>query len=237
MRPSDRYPDAVLLPALRAGDEAAYRFLVRRDHARLVSVARALTRSVDLAEEVVQDAWLTLTQSLDAFEGRSSLRSWLTGIVIHKARRAAAKGRRTRSFADMAQDSDGDAFEPDEFLADGHWSVPPWHWTEIDLERACAGRQVWAVVQAAIDALPAAQRAVLVLRDVEGLSAFEAARALGLTEAQQRPLLHKARVRLQAAFAAITRDARVGSPRPLPHPAQACQPERHNGSEGRHELP
>lgn len=209
-RPADRdlSADRDLLDRLRARDEAAFRSLVRRDHSRLVAIARGIVGSPDLAEEVVQDTWLTLLGNLDAFEGRSSLRTWLTGIVVNKARRAGARSRRTRPFSEFEREEDGETFGPDAFLADGHWAAPPWHWTEDDLERACGERQIWAALRAAVEALPGGERAVVTLRDVEGLSAAENERALGLTEARQRALLHRGRVRLQAALADLARDGR-----------------------------
>ncbi|WP_407518793.1 sigma-70 family RNA polymerase sigma factor [Methylobacterium oryzisoli] len=205
--------DEDLLPRLRAREEAAFRLLVRRHHVRLVAVARGLNLPQEAAEEVVQEAWIAAMRNLDGFEGRSSLRTWLTGIVVMMARKAAAARGRTRTFSDLAgpdAESGGfgtDADLADAFLADGHWREAPWHWSEVDLERALAGRQVWAAVQEAITALPPLQAAVIRLRDVEGLGVRETEAMLGLSEARQRALLDRARFRVRATFERLTREA------------------------------
>ena len=200
--------DEELLPRLRAREEAAFRLLVRRHHVRLVAVARGLSLPQDAAEEVVQEAWIAAMRNLDGFEGRSSLRTWLTGIVVLMARKAAAARRRTRTFSDLAgPDDEEGGVDADAFLADGHWREPPWHWSEVDLERALAGRQVWAAVQEAIGALPPLQASVIRLRDVEGLGARETEAMLGLSEARQRALLDRARFRIRATFERLTREA------------------------------
>jgi RNA polymerase sigma-70 factor, ECF subfamily len=201
--------DEDLLPRLRAREEAAFRLLVRRHHVRLVAVARGLSLPPEAAEEVVQEAWIAVMRNLDGFEERSSLRTWLTGIVVTMARKAAAGQRRTQTFSDLAKpDDDGaEEFDADAFLANGHWREPPWHWADIDLERALAGRQVWAAVQEAIAALPPLQAQVIRLRDVEGFGARETEDLLGLSEARQRALLDRARFRIRGTFERLTREA------------------------------
>ncbi|MGY2047934.1 RNA polymerase sigma factor [Methylobacterium sp. JK268] len=201
--------DEDLLPRLRARDEAAFRLLVRRHHLRLVAVARGASLPPEAAEEVVQEAWIAAMRNLDGFEERSSLRTWLTGIVVRLARKAAQTRRRTATFSDLAPAGSGasEEAEADAFLSDGHWREAPWHWTEVDLERALAGRQVWAVVEAAIEALPPLQASVLRLRDVEGFGVRETEAMLGVGEARQRALLDRARMRVRTAFERITREA------------------------------
>ncbi|ACA18299.1 RNA polymerase, sigma-24 subunit, ECF subfamily [Methylobacterium sp. 4-46] len=204
--------DEALLPRLRARDEAAFRLLVRRHHVRLVAVARGAGLPPEAAEEVVQESWIAAMRNLDGFEERSALRTWLTGIVVNLARKAARARRRTATFSDLAPaDAEEDGFDADAFLADGHWRQPPWHWSEVDLERALAGRQVWAAVEAAIAALPPLQASVLRLRDVEGFGARETEGLLGLSEARQRVLLDRARWRVRATFERLTREAPLRS--------------------------
>ena len=86
---------------------------------------------------------------------------------------------------------------PSEFKPDGHWIDAPRLWDEIDPERIVAGRQLWDHVMEAIDRLPAGQRAVIILRDIEGCEAEEACTLLGITAENQRVLLHRARGRIR----------------------------------------
>lgn len=205
----DEPTDDALLPRLRRGEEAAFRILVRRYHVRLVAVACGARLTPEAAEEAVQEAWIAAMRNVAAFEGRSSLRTWLTGIVLNVARDASIRGRRTATFADLSRPSaDGEetVFDADAFLADGHWREAPWHWREIDLERGLAGRQLWSHVERVIASLPEAEAAVIRLRDIEGLGMRETEELLGLGEARQRALLDRARLKVRRAFETLTRE-------------------------------
>lgn len=216
-RPADPVPttgpepgDDLLLPRLRLGEEAAFRVLVRRHHVRLVAIARSARLPPDVAEEAVQEAWIAVMRNIAGFEARSSLRTWLTGIVLNIAHKASVSAKRTATFAELAPRPDEDAgsgFDADAFLADGHWREAPWHWSEIDLERGLAGRQVWHAVEVAIAALPPDEAAVIRLRDIEDLGPRETEELLGLGEARQRALLDRARMKIRRVFEALTRDA------------------------------
>lgn len=202
--------DDLLVPRLRRGEEAAFRVLVRRYHVRLVAIARSAQLPPDAAEEAVQEAWIAVMRNIAGFEARSSLRTWLTGIVLNIARKASVSAKRTATFAELTprHDEDEDAgFDADAFLDDGHWREAPWHWKEIDLERGLAGRQVWHAVEAAIAALPPDEAAVIRLRDVEGLGSRETEALLDLSEARQRALLDRARLKIRRVFEALTHDA------------------------------
>ena len=100
-----------------------------------------------------------------------------------------------------------------EFKPDGHWIEAPRLWDEIDPERIVGGRQLWDHVMEAIDRLPAGQRAVIILRDIEGCEAEEACTLLGITAENQRVLLHRARGRIRQTIDARDRNAarRCGS--------------------------
>jgi RNA polymerase sigma-70 factor, ECF subfamily len=191
-----------LILRLIARDETAFRDLIRSHHGAMVALARSFVGSRASAEEVAQDTWLAVLAGLAKFERRSSLKSWIFAILINKARSRAA--REGRSVALTAEGEDGSdqpwAVDPANFVADGHWRVPPRLWDTLDPERIIAGRQLWQHVSRAIDGLPAAQRAVVILRDVEGHDAEETCRLLGLSEANQRVLLHRGRSRLRAAI-------------------------------------
>jgi RNA polymerase sigma-70 factor (ECF subfamily) len=195
------------LARLRRGDEGAYRRLIRRFHGSLVGVAAAVIGSRAQAEEVVQDAWLAVFASIARFEGRSTLAAWIFTIVLNRARsRARAEGRLVALPEGLAGAERG--VPESEFHPDGHWREVPALWEVLDPERVIAGRQLWEHVQRAIAGLPAGQRAVIVLRDIEGLGAEEACSLLSLSAENQRVLLHRARNRVRR-----TVDALLAGPR------------------------
>lgn len=190
--------ESQLLEALRAGDEEAFAALVREYNPSLVRVARMYVSNQAAAEEVAQETWLGVLNGLDRFEGRSSLKTWLFRILTNKAKTKGVRERRTLPFSSFVGDGDEEdtAVDADRFARDGHWMSPP---RGVPEERLLAG-EARAAIGAAIGALPENQRAVITLRDVEGLSAEEACNVLGLSETNQRVLLHRARAKVRAAL-------------------------------------
>jgi RNA polymerase sigma-70 factor (ECF subfamily) len=180
-------------------DERAFEALVDELSPGMLRMARGYVRTESAAEEVVQEAWLAVVTGLDGFEGRSSLRTWVLGIVINIARRRGVRDARVVPFAALAAEP---AVDPARFLpADhdrwpGHWAIPPEPWPEAALETA----EAIAALRAAVDALPDAQRAVVILRDIVGCTAEETCNALGLSDTNQRVLLHRGRSRVRAAL-------------------------------------
>jgi RNA polymerase sigma-70 factor (ECF subfamily) len=200
--------DLGVVQALRQGDEGAFARLVDLHHASLSRVARLYISNRAVADEVVQDTWLGVIRGIWAFEGRSSLRTWIFRILINLAKTRAAREGRTVPFAllDAAPvDAPEAAVAPESFPASGH-PVAPGHWTHApsDLaaspERRLLAREAREHLQDAIATLPENQRMVLVLRDVEGCSTEEVCNALGIQETNARVLLHRARARLRAAL-------------------------------------
>jgi RNA polymerase sigma-70 factor, ECF subfamily len=193
--------DDRLLTALRARDEGAFLELVDRCSGVMLRLALARVGNRAIAEEVVQEAWLTMLRSLDRFEGRSSLQTWLLGIVVNLARARARAERRSTVLPD---DSDGPSIDQARFLPathprwPHHWAVEPAPWTSP--EQDLLAGEVRTLLLDAIDKLPAQQREVLMLRDVEGVSASEACNVLGITDTHQRVLLHRARTRVRCAL-------------------------------------
>ena len=192
------------LAALRAGDEAAFLALVRRHHTAMVRVAQIYVGSRAMAEDVAQEAWVGVLNGLDRFEGRSSLKTWVFRILTNLAKTRAAREGRTIPFSSLRTPEnvpepavEGARFRPhDDPRWPGHWASKPTEWPE---ERLLAAETI-AVADAAIDALPPSQRAVITLRDVEGWSSDEVCNALELTETNQRVLLHRARSKVRTAL-------------------------------------
>lgn len=189
--------EAELVERLRAGDEDAFAELVRAHHAALCRFARTFVGSGAVAEEVVQDTWLAVVRGVDRFEGRSSLRTWLFSILVNRARTTATRERRSDSGADP---------DADRFDGTGVWSSPPVPWSE-QVDDRVAAQQVAELARDLLEDLPEAQRQVVVLRDVEGLSAPEVAELLGVSDGNQRVLLHRGRARLRAGL-----EAKLGTP-------------------------
>jgi RNA polymerase sigma-70 factor, ECF subfamily len=196
--------EAQLLEALRSGDEGAFRALVREYQPSLVRVARMFVSSQAAAEEVAQETWLGVLNGLDRFEGRSSLRTWIFRILTNIAKTKAVREGRTLPFSalqDPARVPEA-AVDADRFLDSehprwpGHWAAKPTPWPEDALVAAETRERL----AEAIEALPATQRAVISLRDIEGWSSEEVRNALDLSETNQRVLLHRARSKVRAAL-------------------------------------
>jgi RNA polymerase sigma-70 factor, ECF subfamily len=199
--------DQEQLVALRAGDERAFAGLVQRHHAAMVRFATAYVPSRAVAEEVVQEAWLAVLDGLDRFEGRSSLKTWIFRILMHKAMTRGQRERRTVPFSalfDPAKDEGEPVADPERFFSSdhrlaGHWSDPPRRW-EGGPEERLLSRETLGQVGAALETLPPSQREVILLRDVEGWSSAEVCNVLGITETNQRVLLHRARSKVRRAL-------------------------------------
>ena len=186
--------DAALLRRLRAGESAAFTELVRSHHGSLLRVARSFVADRTTAEEVVQDTWVIVIDSIHAFEGRSSLKTWIFHILSNRARTRGVRERRSVTFTAAAADGGEAAVEPERFIPSGMWARPP---TFASPEDAAQRAEFLRHVELALADLPAQQRVVVTLRDVEGLSADEACNVLGLSESNQRVLLHRGRSKLR----------------------------------------
>jgi len=208
-RPAEELDDTELVRLLRAGDRAAFAGLVRRHGGALLRFARVFVRDESVAEEVVQDTWMAVLDGLDGFEGRASFKNWLYRILANRARsRAIREGRSVPFSALPAREDDESALDPERFDAAGMWRDPPVGWTDETPERLALEAETRAVMEAAVAALPPAQRAVVVLRDEDGLETEEICNLLDLTVTNQRVLLHRARTRVRQALEAHMRGGR-----------------------------
>ena len=105
MESIDFQDEQELIKALLANDENAYRFLVKTMYGQLLAVARAIAGS-SIADEVVQEAWISVLRALPKFEGRSTLKTWITRIVANEAKRRLKKESRLVSLNSLANDDD-----------------------------------------------------------------------------------------------------------------------------------
>jgi RNA polymerase sigma-70 factor (ECF subfamily) len=198
MSGADPATDEALVARALEGDEDAFVALVDRYQRSLLRLARNYVRDDRLAEDVVQDTWIGFLRGIEKFEGRAAFRTWLHRVLANRAKSRAAKEARY-VFMDLLQDESSpiaDRFEPS-----GFWRAPPREWN-LTPERLLLSDEIRAVVESALEALPPGQRAVVELRDLEGLEASEVCNVLGISETNQRVLLHRGRTKVRAALAA-----------------------------------
>jgi RNA polymerase sigma-70 factor (ECF subfamily) len=192
--------DRALCAALRRGDEQAFAALVREYHAPLRRLALSFVRSAAAADDVVQETWLSVIRNIQRFEERSSLKTWLYRILINAAKTRALRDRRTvpLSSVELGPSVESDRFQGSDERWPGHWIDPPARWQELPEERLEAQETMSALTRA-IAELPALQRSVIVLRDIEGWSPEEVCDLLAVSDVNQRVLLHRARSKVRAA--------------------------------------
>ena len=205
--PSPELREERVLDALKRGDEAAFQALVDTHSPALLRVARAYVGSRAVAEEVVQETWLGVLKGLDRFEGRSSLKTWIFKILTNIATTRATRERRSVPFSALAAreaEQDQAVVDPERFLpADHdrwphHWALGPTRWQTP--EEGLLSGETRELVLREIEALPPAQRTVISLRDIEGWPPEEVCDALGVSEGNQRVLLHRARGKVRTAL-------------------------------------
>jgi RNA polymerase sigma-70 factor (ECF subfamily) len=197
--------EANLVTRLRNGDEVAFEWIVSRYHETMMAVARSYVKSNDVAEEVVQEAWLGVLNGLNRFEGRSSLKTWILKILVNTALTRGGREARSVPFSSLIPaDEEEPLVEPERFRPPGepfagHWARYPNDWSTLPSE-ALLGRETLGVVKRAIEELPDAQRTVIAMRDVAGFTAEEVREVLEVSESNQRVLLHRARSRVRGAI-------------------------------------
>jgi RNA polymerase sigma-70 factor (ECF subfamily) len=214
--------ESALLDALRRGDEDAFARLVGEHHASLRRVARLYVANAAIADEVVQDTWLGVIRGIWAFEGRSSLKTWIFRILVNRARtRAVREGRSVPFIGTLPTESGAEpepSVSPEHFLSGDDSSAPgPWARSALDPgstpERSLLTKELRDRLRTVIDALPSNLRIVLWLRDVEGWSSEDVCNALAIQETNQRVLLHRARSRARAALEPYFEGTRGGATR------------------------
>jgi len=183
-------------------DDEALSRLVRAYHPLLVRVAMAYVHDPVIAEDVAQETWLGVVQGIDRFAGRSTPKTWIFRILTNIAKTRAEREARSVPFSSFGDDA-GESVEAEWFTfprdgVDGRWSSAPSGWREPDA--VLVAKETRGEIAAAIAALPTRQRRVITLRGLEGRSAEEVCDQLGVTEVNQRVLLHRARLKVRAAL-------------------------------------
>ncbi len=198
--------DRQLLARLRAGDADAFDALVAKYHGRLRRLARMFVSTDASAEEVVQDTWVAVLDGLASFEERSALGTWISGILVNRAKTKGVREARMTPFSAIG-DGDENADElavvdAARFNANGKWSAPPIRWEDESPEKLVGNQQAMTLLEVELRELPERQRVIIVLRDTLGWTAEEVCNALEINETNQRVLLHRARTRLRARLEA-----------------------------------
>jgi RNA polymerase sigma-70 factor, ECF subfamily len=171
------------------GDEHAFVALVEQYQMPMLRLAKSMVDNDAVAEEAVQDTWMSVVKGIDRFEARSSLKTWLFRILVNRVRSAHAGEERRRVNRTPSVD-------PAFFDSSGQWMQPVAAWVDDADDRVVAA-SIGPALRSALDQLPSRQRAVVLLRDVEGLSSEEASEILGVRTDNQRVLLHRGRAGLR----------------------------------------
>lgn len=192
--------DARLIAALRAGDEAAFAALVQMYGRALQRFARMYVSSDAVAEDIVGEVWVAVLTGLDRFEGRSSLRTWIFRIAANVAKTRGVRESRSVPLSSVLGDGADDERAVDESrFAGGAWASPVRPWG-LDAAQIALDDEAGARIREEIERLSAVQRAVITLRDIHGLGSDEVSEALGISQGNQRVILHRARSRVRAAL-------------------------------------
>ena len=186
--------DHELVERLRAGEERAFVESAARHHAAMIQLASSFVSSPSIAEEVVQDTWLAVLRGIGGFAERSTFKTWLLQILVNRARSTGVREHRSVAIGDATPAVDRSRFD-----ASGAWMSPPQHWVEDSEDRVLA-EGLADRLHPTLKRLPARQREVLLLRDVEGLSSPEVCEVLEISEGNQRVLLHRGRSQLRQAL-------------------------------------
>lgn len=202
--------ERALLEGLRQKDERAFTALVERYNGSLMRLARLYVPNRGVAEEVVQETWLGVLQGMNRFEGRCSLKTWLFKILMNRARTRGVREARSVAVGSIfdleakAAEAAAPAMPNDRFRGPrdpwpDHWAIAPKSWGP-NPEQALLSKECRKRMEQAIEALPPGQREVITLRDIEQWTSEEVCNALGVSETNQRVLLHRARSRVRRAL-------------------------------------
>ena len=176
-------------------DAALFTVELDRHRRYLIRIAQLQLRDADLAEDVVQETLVAALSARDGFSGRSSVKTWLTGILKHKIVDAIRqKQRQPVTAATFDDETDREAFDP-LFKDDGSWAAPPADWG--DPENALAQREFMDVMELCLERLPPNTARVFVMREVMELETEEICKELAITANNLWVILYRARMALR----------------------------------------
>jgi len=187
--------DSQLLQRLLAGEQQAYTELVGTYQGAMRAVAYAIVGSRH-ADEVVQDAWLSVVRNLSGFQGRSSLKTWLLTITANMAKGRYKQNRREVLLDDLP--SPHGTLGDERFAADGHWLLAPFAWHQDTPEALLTESELRDCLEHTLLSLSELQGSVLTLRERQGLELEEICNLLDISLSNVRVLLHRARLKVFA---------------------------------------
>ncbi len=196
--------DEEVVERVLAGETALYEVVMRRYNTRLYRVARAILKNDGEAEDVMQDAYVKAFQHLGQFAGRAKFSTWLTRIAVHEALARVHKARRCEDWDDMNEN------QQNEIGATSLKSNPESETASVEMSK---------ILEQAIEKLPEAYRAVVMMRDVEEMTTAETAECLSLTEENVKVRLHRAHGMLRKELYA---NARISAADAFPFHAPRC---------------
>ncbi|MEQ9618374.1 MAG: RNA polymerase sigma factor [Deltaproteobacteria bacterium] len=176
---SDAMSDEEIVEHVLSGDIELFEIIMRRYNQRLYRVARAILRDEKEAEDVMQGAYVRAYTHLNQFAGRAKFSTWLTKIAVHEAQ---ARIRQRSRFVDIGTTQNSGGGGMNTFAS----NTP-------DPEQQALSRELNAVLEDAVDALPEAYRSVFMLRKIEEMSTAETAECLDISEENVKTRLHRAR--------------------------------------------
>ena len=179
------YPEDREFVRLALTSQAGFRDLVKQYYPIMLIVARSIAGE-NLAEDAVQDSWISIHRNLVKFEFRSSLKTWVSTIAANAARARIKKENRF--------ESQEDSHFFDRFDDDGHWNKPPIKWEQDSPEALLGLSQLKECIDKFINFLKPSQKAVLSLKEMQNMNNEEICNILDISESNVRVLLHRARV-------------------------------------------
>ena len=190
--------DAGIVAGLRAGDEDLFALVIDAWAPTMLRLARTHVHTRESAADIVQETWVAVLRGIDRFDGRSALRTWVFRILSNIAKTTGTRERRVEVrplLGDGGLPSvPSHRFRDEKDKEPGRWRHPPEPWPDLhDPEGEALRTELRLTVAAAIRSLPARQRLVVTLRDLEGFSSGEVCHLLDLTPVNQRVLLHRRR--------------------------------------------
>ncbi len=192
LSPTDAF-EAELLPQLRQGDKQSFNRIVDAYFGPMLGLARSIVGEA-IADEVVQEAWLSVYKALPKFEGRSSLKTWILRITANEAK---SRLRRESRLVSLEAITGGETeFLPGRFQANGHWSVLPTMWHEEGPDTLLTNQEMGDCIEQTLHGLPELQQAVFNLKELGDHSFDDVCNILDISASNARVLLHRARLGL-----------------------------------------
>lgn len=184
-----------LIAQLVQGDDRAFRRIIAQYHSLMLSIARTIAGDT-FADDVVQEAWVSVYRNIVNFEQRSSLKTWLLTIVSNQAKARLRKESRQISLEQLDGEIPGSYLDSAHFKSNGHWQQSVPQWNNESPESLLEEQQLQHCINRTLDLLPPAQKAAFMLRDIEQQSFEDICNILSVSASNVRVLVHRARLTL-----------------------------------------